>query len=476
MIACIGCLLAAAPAPAQDTSIAPAAFMFPDIRLFPGDDAPDTDPSPVNTSGTPVAADAPLADKWFRINFEWKGWDGIHYELVQRTPVGDPLEEIRGNLGAKRLLYLDEAKLAGKIGGRFAFDLAAFRAARNLDDMDNGFEVRRARIYFSGDAVILVPVSYRLELGYIPNPSQFHVEESYLAFKDLGFLGSLKLGQFRTPFSLDAYTSTRDISFMEPAAPVTALAPGVNAGVQVGNSVLDERMTWAFGMFADGAGKDFGDASKDYGRAVLRLTGLPFMEENPIDPATHQLLHLGLNLSWLYSGSSTVRFRTRPESHLASYVLDTGDIDASNAQTVDAEIAWVDGPFSFQSEYLVSFVEDDQGNTRTFYGGYIQAGYFLTGESRAYIARDGKFGRLTPKFNFDFDRGGGAWEVVTRLSYTSLSDNDTQGGRMTLLSAGVNWYPQSHVHWAFDFITGAVRGTDSEGWINAFQTRIEFDF
>ena len=66
-------------------------------------------------------------------------------------------------------------------------------------------------------------------------------------------------------------------------------------------------------MFADGAGKDFGDASKDYGRAVLRLTGLPCIDENPVDPASHQLLHLGLNLSWLYSGSSTVRFRTRPE-------------------------------------------------------------------------------------------------------------------------------------------------------------------
>jgi hypothetical protein len=62
---------------------------------------------------------------------------------------------------------------------------------------------------------------------------------------------------------------------MEPAAAIQALAPGVNAGLQIGRPVFDQRATWKLGLFTDGMGKDFGEATKDYGRAIFRFTGLP---------------------------------------------------------------------------------------------------------------------------------------------------------------------------------------------------------
>ncbi|HMO66767.1 MAG TPA: porin, partial [Verrucomicrobiota bacterium] len=80
-----------------------------------------------------------------------------------------------------------------------------------------------------------------IEIGYIPD--HFYIENSYLMFRDVGFLGDLQLGQFQTPMTLENSGSSRDMLFMEAATPLQALAPGVNAGFQVGRPVADERMT-----------------------------------------------------------------------------------------------------------------------------------------------------------------------------------------------------------------------------------------
>lgn len=406
----------------------------------------------------------------------WKGWDGLHIEMSHRSLLGDSLADTRASWQfTNAVLHLEQVKMTAKIGARIAVDAAGFVTTGDLNGFDSGAELRRLRIYAKGDCVLLLPVSYQIDLGYIPN--QFYIEESYIAFRDLGFLGTLKIGQYRTPFSLDAYTSSRDIPLMEPAAPVTALSPGVNAGFQFGNSVFSDRMTWALGFFAAGAAADSGDASQDYGRSILRVTGLPLSEGDPKDPASQRLLHLGLSLNWLYSASSSVRYRTRPESHLAPYVLDTGELDAENAATLDFEAAYIRGPLSLQGELLVSGVRDALAGNPIFYGFYGQVGWFLTGESRPYNPREGKFARLVPRQDFAWHGGGwGAWEVLGRVSHTDLNDQAVVGGRMTLVTAGLNWHLNPHVRWAFNFITGKVDGPSTSGWMNAFQTRMELDF
>jgi phosphate-selective porin OprO/OprP len=175
---------------------------------------------------------------------------------------------------------------------------------------------------------------------------------------------------------------------MEPA-PLEALAPGVNAGIEVGRPVFHQRTTWKAGLFTDGVGQDFGDATKDYGRAIVRFTGLPLYRPNPERPDSTRLLHLGLSANVLFSASSSVRYQSRPESHLAPYVIDTGDIAADGALVVGAEAAWVNGPFSVQGEYLHSSVHENNGQVPGFNGFYASASWFLTGESRPYDRSEG---------------------------------------------------------------------------------------
>ena len=296
---------------------------------------------------------APKALEW---NVHWENWDGLHFELRRQTLLG---QEFTGVTNV-RTLHLEETRMAGKIGAKFAVDAAAFLTDDDFTGFDDGVELRRARIYAKGDCLILLPVSYQLELGYVPQ--QFYIENSYLKFHNVGFLGDVQLGQFQVPMSLVNYGSSRDMLFMESATPLQALAPGVNAGVQVGRPVLGERMTWAFGLFTDSVGNDFGDATEGFGRAVGRVTGLPLYDFDPESPDSQQLLHLGLSGSLLYAGESTVRYQSRPESHLAPFVVDTGDISADVAGILGLETAWVRGPWSVQAE-IPAFVGAGPGRT-----------------------------------------------------------------------------------------------------------------
>jgi len=431
--------------------------------------------SPSETTATNIPA---ARDASFHWESSWRGWDGLHMEVSKKTPIKDPFERLRTKFegtNAHRVLKLEELKMSGKIGAKFAVDAAGYVTSKDFQDFDGGVQLRRARIYGKGDCILVLPVSYQLEVGYVPD--QFYIEESYLAFKDLRYIGELKIGQFQAPMGLDVVTSSRDITFMEPAAPIQALAPGVNAGLQMGRPFANGRATWALGFFTDGVGSDFGDASKDYGRAITRLTCLPIYVPDTNQPESPRLLHLGLSANILYSANSTVRYRSRPESHLAPYVVDTSDIASSSALVLGAEAAWVSGPFSIQGEYLHSSVEQQEGGPLNFDGFYASASWFLTGESRPYDRTEGKFDRVIPKHNFDWGHGGwGAWEIAGRYSFVNLNSGDIHGGRMGIVMAGLNWYLHSHVKWRFDYGFGHVTGRTPEGNLNIFQTRVEVDF
>lgn len=417
-------------------------------------------------------------EKSFQWKFSWEGWDGLHYGLSQRTTIGDPLAALREKFqdtNGYRIFRLEELKMSGKIGLKLQLDGAAYVTGKQFQDFSDGVELRRARLYARGDCILLLPVSYEVEIGYIPN--QFYIENSYLAFRDIPIIGELKGGQYQAPMGLDLVTSSRDVTFMESAAPLAALAPGTSAGLQVGRPFFDQRVTWRAGLFAEGVGSDTGDASKNYGRAIMRLTGLPIYREDPNHPDSSSLLHLGLSANVLYSGTSLVRYRSRPESHLAPYVVDTGDIAADGALVIGTEAAWVSGPLSLQGEYLHSWVPEKDGQTPGFDGFYASASWFLTGESRPYDRAEGAFGRVIPKQNFDFGHGGwGAWEIAARYSYVNLDSAGIHGGRLSMLMAGVNWYLHPHVKWRFDYGFGHVSRHSPEGNINVFQTRMEVDF
>jgi phosphate-selective porin OprO/OprP len=264
---------------------------------------------------------------------------------------------------------------------------------------------------------------------------------------------------------------------MEPSSVLQALAPGTSAGAQIGRTIFNQRATWRLGAFTEGVGTEYGDASRDYGRAIGRVTWLAIDNKKADENDWDRYLHLGLSANLLYSSTSTIRYRSRPESHLAPYVIDTGEISARGALTLGAEAAWVNGPFSVQGEYLHSIVQKSEDEYLNFDGFYGSVSWFLTGETRRYDRTDGDFVRVIPRHNFDWGRGGwGAVEVAGRYSFVNLNSGDVSGGRLGIMMAGVNWYLHPHIRWKLDYGFGRVTEHSPRGNINIFQTRMEVDF
>ncbi|MCC6820534.1 MAG: hypothetical protein IT579_07370, partial [Verrucomicrobia subdivision 3 bacterium] len=235
---------------------------------------------------------------------------------------------------------------------------------------------------------------------------------------------------------------------------------------------------WALGLFAPGAGSlEYGNASENFGSVVGRITWLPYYHPDADDPAGNRLVHLGLSANVLYSSSSTLRYRSRPESYIAPYVLDTGDVHASRAANFGVEAAWVNGPLTVQGEFIRSGIGEDGAGELFFSGYYASASWYLTGESRPYNPATGAFQRLIPRHDFHFGQSGwGAVELAARFSHTDLSDGPVAGGRLNLLMAGVNWYLQPHVRWMFNYGMGRTVSGGEEGDLFIFQTRIGIDF
>jgi phosphate-selective porin OprO and OprP len=429
---------------------------------------------PPATGQTKGAAPKEKSTHW---GIDWEGWNGLQLSVSTRTPLKPPREMLGLEpLTNAPILRLQELKMTANIGALVEVDAAAYRTTGNLD-LPDAIGLRRARLTAQGDCILVLPVSYKIELGYIPHT--FNLNQAWLATDHLDYIGYLKGGVFTPPLGLDMLTSSRDITFMEPATVLQALAPANEAGIQIGQPVLNQRATWALGIFGGGlVSSEYGNASQNYGNLIGRFTYLAMDHLAPDQPAENRLLHLGLSANIQYSASATVRYRSRPESYLATHVIDTGDIDAAGSGVAGAEVAYVNGPFSVQGEFLDSVVHENGGASLNFYGFYACASWYLTGESRPYNRAAGYFSRLIPRRNFDFGKGGawGALELAARASYTDLTDGPISGGRIGLLMGELNWYLNPHVRWMFNAGGGQVSGGPHDGNLLLFQTRIGVDF
>jgi phosphate-selective porin OprO and OprP len=450
----------------------------PDRKTEFDSDHPEDDfRARIQTNAPPGTSTSTNKQEGFNWDVSWRGWDGLHLGLSQTTHLKTPREMLGLTPLTNALtLHVDQLKMTVNLGALLEVDGAAYSTSGNLD-VPNDIQTRRARLIADGGCILLFPVTYKIELGYIPH--QFNLNQAWLQSEHIDYIGYIKGGIFQPPMGLDLNTSSRDITFMEPASVLQALAPANEAGIQIGQPVFHERGTWKLGIFGGGLVEtEYGNASQNYGNLIGRVTCLPIDHIAPDRPEENEYLHLGLSANVQYSASSDVRYRSRPESYLAPRLIDTGNIDASGSGEVGTEAAYVNGPFSLQGEFVDSLVRENTGDVLNFYGFYANVSWYLTGESRPYDQVNGYFKRLVPQQNFDFGRGGawGAIELGARVSYTDLDDGNIHGGRMGLLMGELNWYLHSHVRWMFNAGGGHLSGGAHTGDIVLFQSRIGIDF
>ena len=93
-------------------------------------------------------------------------------------------------------------------------------------------------------------------------------------------------------------------------------------------------------------------------------------------------------------------------------------------------MAYVSGSLSFQSEFTFYSADTDAEGVVHFWGHYMYASYFFTGEHRAYDRSKGVFSRIHPNKDFNYrNKTLGAWEIGLRHSFIDLNDEGIKGGK-----------------------------------------------
>ncbi|VAX06139.1 hypothetical protein MNBD_ALPHA03-546 [hydrothermal vent metagenome] len=373
--------------------------------------------------------------------------------------------------GAPELSSAD-GKFKMKIRGRIFTDYANISvknsAGTSLDsEKVDATEFRAAR--FGVEGIVFQNVKYKFEVDLIGGASE--IKDAYLQW-NLNPI-SITVGQFKTPNSLEEAVSARYITFMERGSFTDTFSLTRQIGIAVGYAAND--VTFKAGIFQG----NFENVNSQQDRTyAARVTYGPKLNDGNIR------LHVGASIRHReLSNAEGVRYRQRPQNHLAANRYISADLRGTSIGDADSdtffglEVASIIGPFSFQSEYVVLSVgRIGMDQNASLSGGYIGASYFITGESRSY--KKGKMDRTAVKAPVS-EGGVGAWQLALRYDTIELNDADeaVMGGKQNTMIFGVNWHLNSYARVMANYSLSDI-ANDPEGVtdVNAFGLRFQVDW
>lgn len=418
-------------------------------------------------------------------------------EDIDRTQGEQRIRDLEGLGPAPGTTNEDENRSAGSVpdkptvawtGELQADDVMVSQSQANIDQLGQlqGFsDFRRGRLGAIGS--LWSNTIYRIEFDFAQQGRPSFLD-LYGQFTELAILGNLRIGHFFEPFALSRLTSNRYQSFMERPL-LDAFAPSRNLGVMAFDTYDEKHGSWQIGLFAADSNDDGEEQTNRGGEAVTgRLTYLPIWDE---PSGGRYYMHVAGDFSYRLPPQKAVRFGYWPGFRPGSFDnirwprwADTGLIAANDVLLLDAEWAWVMGPFHVQAEYATNYVNQIGGPNLTFTAWYVETGWFLTGESRPYQQEMAIFNRVTPFESFFFTRtkdgirrGSGAWQVVFRIDDLNLNNGNIEGGRLVDYSVGVNWYLNPYTRMYFNYVHADLHSAQpGANYGNLWGLRAQFEF
>jgi phosphate-selective porin OprO/OprP len=380
-------------------------------------------------------------------------------------------------------------------------------AAGGVGFIEDGADFRRARLAAKAALADNMTTFFQLDFAAPGRPTFTDV---WVDWTDLPWLGNVRVGHWKQPFSLEVVSSFRYTTFMERSSLFQAFTPFRHLGVGAYNHTSDLMTTWAVSYFRSGQDQFGGSLSTVGGNALAgRLTRLASYDESE----GRFYFHLGGSYFLNVPPRHSIAFRSIPEIFVGEqapngvgtagfavpgvfngtpFFINTGTLtDVVHVHTFGLEALWVRGPLSVQAEAMAALVERPDVATAALDGAYIQLGYFLTGEHRPYDRVNGAIDRVRPFEDFflvhtdhGLARGWGAWELALRLSHIDLNDGDISGGIMNNLTFGMNWYCNPYCKVVFNYVhswresvpAGALPAIAASSEANAFAVRTQMDF
>jgi phosphate-selective porin OprO/OprP len=387
------------------------------------------------------------------------------------------------------------------ITSRVHFDVGGYdyrpnTAATTPQRLDDGANVRRARIgvigKFMGDWNYALIYDFGgasdgfastasvggAAVGFLPGGALSGIENAYLSYtgiKPFGGKLAIEGGVMDLPYTLDEASSSNDLPFMERAASgitATNIAAG-DFRSTAGARWYTDRF-WAGAYVTGPATGAIHSASSINPPGTTEQSGAFARVAGQIVSGKDYSLHIGGDAEWLIhpphnliANTQTLTLSDRPELRIdPTTLVSTGALPGvSGAQVYSAEAAGTYGPLFFQGEYFWYNVDRTAFAplpSLRFQGGYAEAAYVLTGETRLYNSAAASYGGIVPANPFSLAGGGwGAWEIAGRFSTIDLNDqlakaNGVAGGRQTVYTLALNWYVNRNVRFMFDYLHGDI--------------------
>jgi phosphate-selective porin OprO/OprP len=387
-----------------------------------------------------------------------------------------------------------DGNITGNVDGRLEFDGyyddndSGSRIGSGVagSDSSDSFRFRRVWLTLTGR---VYGFDYHLDYDFVSSALQ----RAWLSHAVLPN-GTLYVGQDKPWASLDEIASDTDTPFLERNI---ASSSGVNPAATYTNGVYyswhdrllgDHDNLW-LGLSGASLHKLSGgtDTSTQGTAFNMRIAYAPMVEKD-------RWVHLGASFinANAAAGSTTAgtnvllasyvygnHFDSNERLTLASYsVSSTGT--KPHSSTVGGELAGAYGPGYLQAEYDDAKFHQAGAPDNTIKAYSVTLAFCLTGETRPYKPGDATYGAITPS------HGYGAWELAVR--YENARNDGSNGvftglalpgvkaslatlDEVTLLSAGINYYPNSHVRFMLDYEHGKAdlgkAGTDRPNTIAA---------
>jgi phosphate-selective porin OprO/OprP len=327
-----------------------------------------------------------------------------------------------------------------------------------------GTEFRTARLGVEGR---WFSWGYKAEFDFAGD--EVTAKDAILSYRGDGY--TVNFGNQKTPNSLDEQTSSLYTTFMERGT-VTDLF-GLDRRIGVTFKTGGDTYSFAAGVFGGQTGDLSSSTMSDETSALAaRLTFTPVNTDDLV-------IHFGGSLRAMDYADQGARIRARPRTHTSGRIV-TADFrpgralgQADSSLLYGVEAAMISGPFHGHAEYMNLEMDGPAGDPG-FDSYFVNLGWFLTGETRAYQAASGAFRRTSPRAPVS-QGGSGAWELAARYDFSDL--NDVNEGELTTWTLGLNWYAEKYVRFMANYVDGTLAMPGSADTdVSAFQLRAQWDF
>ena len=353
-----------------------------------------------------------------------------------------------------------------------------------LNFQNLGFNSRARRLVIGAEGTLPGRFGYKVEFNFAQGTVDY--EDIILTYDFAKAPLQVSVGNFYPYSSLETMTSSRLGSMLERASFTDAFNYNrrLGIGLQFSDKTNDSYLVQA-GIFST----PINDASftRTGWQASLRALYTPTLGSTR--------LHVGANFQHRSNNQESLgqQYRARPLTQITDQrFIDTGTLASRGDDTLGVEFAAVHKSLHVAAEAQKVWVRDafsaaqlaatnaDAGDNDvatgtplngdpSFWGGYFEVGYYLTGETRAY--KGGKWDRT--KVLKPWNEGGwGALQINSRVDYVDLSDrvDDSatfvapfyvNGGKQLGLQSSLIWNPIDWVRFMAQYghleVTGGPR-------------------